>query len=233
MATTEPVIQPLIQIPQKGYYHKNPVTRFFFTVAYFRFYIIIDTILLFLNLVLICLPDILNQHAGLSKHCLNPRNCIFLHYMSLHRLVHRPAPRSRLGWSSQKGEDYVRDSGCSGMLRTLVITQFEMFIYSQPYSKFFAFRALFLLGYFKGVKMPKELKIFVKSVLHFMVYLPGYMIIMGFSLLILNSFALNVFPDITYLDEQMRENQRDNYLKYLLTTLRIVLASDWGPVMLT
>ena len=106
----------------------------------------------------------------------------------------------------------------------------EVSVYRQPYSRFYALRAVFLLKYFKPAPMPKELKIFVKAILHFAVYLPAYMIIMGAVLLTLNAFALNVLEEPAYLDDRLIENSRDNYLKYLLTSMKIVLATDWGQV---
>lgn len=114
----------------------------------------------------------------------------------------------------------------------LLLIQLEVCVMSSPYSRFYVLRALEYSQFFQKAALSKHLKILLKCMLHFSVYVLPYLFIKTCILLILTLLAMDFFKPNVYLSETLSDqNQIDLFLRYLATSLQILLVNNWGEIM--
>jgi Ion transport protein len=101
-----------------------------------------------------------------------------------------------------------------------------------PYSRFYALRVIEYSQFFQRLSLPKHLKILLKSMLHFSVYIVPYMFLNLCILIILSLLSMQFFRPDVFLNEAIKDQtQIDIFLRYLATSLQLLLVNNWGEVM--
>ena len=76
------------------------------------------------------------------------------------------------------------------------------------------------------------MKILLKSMLHFSVYIVPYIFINMCILIIIAMLAVQFFKPEIYLSQALADQDRiDLFTRYLATTLQLVLVNNWGEIM--
>lgn len=105
-----------------------------------------------------------------------------------------------------------------------------MILFELKFSRIYAARGLFFFTDFKWEKAPRKIKIFIKSLEHFVMYLGPFMLIMISYLMITTLIATNIFDRTVFLEANLHNLNRDNYLLFAATSLKLVIGTGWQTV---
>lgn len=105
-----------------------------------------------------------------------------------------------------------------------------MFIFEALYSRLFLLRIFGLLKYLRELKLPIQLKIFIKSVMNFSSYVvPGFIIFVIFALVV-NLIALDTISADHYISVLAESAKIDLYPFYMIASSQIFFSTGWSAV---
>lgn len=105
-----------------------------------------------------------------------------------------------------------------------------MFIFKAHYSRLFLLRIFGLLKYLRDIKLPIQLKIFIKSVMNFSSYLlPGFIIFIIFALVV-NLIAIDTIASENYISVLAESATIDLYALYMIASSQIFFSTGWSAV---
>lgn len=108
--------------------------------------------------------------------------------------------------------------------------QTEMFIFEALYSRLFLLRIFGLLKYLRELKLPIQLKIFIKTVMNFSGYVVSGFIIFVIFALVVNLIALDTISTDHYISVLAESAKIDLYPLYMIASSQIFFSTGWSAV---